>query len=657
MTNPLWSADEERMRRSHMYNFLTFIKSSNNRIENYDDLYQWSIDDRPAFWDALASFAGVIWRKKGKTILAQSSMGRISEDQWFPDWELNFAENLLRPGDANDEAIIGIAEGAETFILNRGQLRKEVAKVACWLASQGIQKGDCVAGVMENRPEAIIAMLASVSLGAIWSSCSPDFGIEGIIDRLGQIRPRCVFFTSSYQYGGKVFDCLPTAREVLKRLPNCEKMVLVPIINEPDRFEGLHLWTEITAVAGSEEPSLKFESVPFNHPLYIMFSSGTTGAPKCIVHGHGGTLLQHKKELLLHSDIGPESRLLYFTTCGWMMWNWMVSALGTGASLVTFGGAVSKPHPDFLWRTVGKYKVTDFGTSPKYISYCMNEGIDPNENSDLGLLRTILSTGSPLLPEHYKWVYRQFPNVHLASISGGTDIISCFMLGNPLRPVNAGEIQGAGLGMAIQAWDENGKSALDKKGELVCVKSFPSMPVCFWNDVENSIYRSTYFNYYQNAPEVWRHGDYVEICSSSGGIIVYGRSDATLNPGGVRIGTAEIYRQVERIPGVSDSLAVGVPVDGDIKIVLFVKLDGGTTLSQYLETQIRQQIREQLTPRHVPAYIVQVSDIPYTRSGKKVELAVTKVLEDEPIGNLNALANPEVLEEYRQIGSWLKDQL
>jgi acetoacetyl-CoA synthetase len=514
------------------------------------------------------------------------------------------------------------------------------------LRKAGVVKGDRVAGVVSNGLEALVAMLATTSLGAIWASCSPDFGPDAIIDRLHQVEPKILFYTTEYQYGGKRFRPVDHLAGVKEKLPSVEQVVLCSPLGD-QHPEALGLAFD-DYLSDQIEPQY-FESMRFDDPVYIMFSSGTTGVPKCVTHGVGGTLLQHKKELAYHTDMTADSRLLYFTTCGWMMWNWMVSALAVDSSIVLFDGSVAQPDLSTLWQVVEEENVTVFGTSPKFISACMQRHIDVASMS-LPHVRTILSTGAPLVPEQFAWLYQQIPDIHVASISGGTDIVSCFMLGIPTLPVYAGEIQGPGLGMDVHAYAENElvDVATGEKGELVCTSPFPSMPVCFWNDEGGVKYTKAYFSHFTDSKrEIWRHGDYVAM-TEHGGIIVYGRSDATLNPGGVRIGTAELYRQVESLSDVEDSLAVGRRSHDDTEIVLFVKLVKGRQLDDDLKSLIRQQIRTHLTPRHLPAEIHAVSDIPYTRSGKKVEMAVTQVIHGESVSNLGALTNPEALQLYKE---------
>lgn len=625
-------------------------------FSDYKSLHQWSVRAPAAFWQCAAQFVGIQWQTPARASYLPPPAGRMRGAQWFPGGRLNYAANLLHGaacGAADREVLVAHAEGAPRRSYTAAALAELVGRCAARLKQAGVEPGDRVAGVVGNIPEALIAMLAATSLGAIWSSCSPDFGAAAVCDRLSQVRPKVVFFTARYQYNGKVFDCAPTITASLARLPDVRLAVLIDHLDLPPlpRLASpiARDWREVLSCP----PELAFAPRAFEDPLFILFSSGTTGIPKCIAHGVGGTLLQHKKELLLHGDVGPQARLLYYTTCGWMMWNWMVSALATGASLVLFEGAVSQPDLGVLWRIVRDEGVTHFGTSPKFISACMGAGVKAREQLGGHQLSTIFSTGSPLLPEHFSWVYEQAgPDLHLASISGGTDIISCFMLGNPTLPVRSGEIQCAGLGMAIEAWDENAQPLVGAKGELVCTQPFVSMPVCFWNDPGDAKYKAAYFEHYeaQLGREVWRHGDYVEL-TPHGGVIVFGRSDATLNPGGVRIGTAELYRQVENYPGILDAIAAGErDAQGDTSIALFVKMQPGQVLTADIVAALKKHIRTALTPRHVPAAIVAVDDIPYTRSGKKLEIAVTQAIHGEPIQNVGAIANPESLAPFIAYG-------
>lgn len=657
----LWEADASRKKTSNMRAFLAWLNRHHGyQFSGWQELYDWSISDIAAFWKFLAEFTAVQFECPPEQIYSPPPAGRMLGAQWFAGAQLNYARNLLN--EKLPAGIISYAEGAsgvQRSALSADELRIKVAACAAGLRQLGVKKSDRVAGVISNVPEAVVAMLATASIGAIWSSCSPDFGTEGVVDRLSQIEPVVVFYTTGYFYNGKYFDCRSNAASFLGRLAGVKYAVAINHCQDdqsgagtfPAESHAVYTHLDWTGFLNSQKPEpLKFEPVPFDHPLFILFSSGTTGVPKCIVHGTGGTLLQHKKELMLHCDLKPGDRLLYFTTCGWMMWNWMVSALATGTTLVLYEGSLNHPDLSILWQLVGKERVTVLGTSPKFISACMNADIQPGKVLGGYVPLTILSTGAPLLPEHFDWIYEKIgKKVHLASISGGTDIISCFMLGNPLLPVRAGEIQAPGLGMDIDVWDDDRRALRSEKGELVCKSPFVSMPVGFWNDPDGSKYQSAYFEYFQDQPpEVWRHGDYIEW-TSGGGIVVYGRSDATLNPGGVRIGTAEIYRQVETLVEVADSLAVGRKTADDTEVILFVKLNPGFSWSEDLAARIKSLIRSSLTPRHTPKDVIPVLDIPYTRSGKKVELAVTKVIHGESVKNSGALANPESLAEYQAI--------
>ncbi len=577
--------------------------------------------------------------------------------RWFPGSRLNFAENLLRFTDDRTALVFWNEHGRQRE-LSYATLTKEVVRVAAALNNEGVTAGDRVAGFLPNLPETVVAMLAATSLGAVWSSCSPDFGTNGIIDRFGQIRPRVLFCADGYRYAGKEVDSLSRVREVRDRIPEIERVVVIPYLNSRPDLRGIRdavMWDEWaerrnggTAV-GSNSISYRRTAVPsyrrfdFDHPVYILYSSGTTGLPKCLVHGAGGTLLQHLKELVLHTDLNREDRIFYFTTCGWMMWNWLVSSLAVGATVVLYDGAPLFPR-GILWDMVEQEKVTVFGTSAKYLALAEKEGLAPGRVHHLGSLRAVLSTGSPLAAGSYDYVYRCIKSeVHLASISGGTDIVSCFALGNPVGPVWRGELQTRGLGMAVDVFDSSGHPVREKAGELVCTRPFPSMPISFWNDPDGSKYRSAYFEHF---PGVWRHGDWALITRHEG-IVIMGRSDATLNPGGVRIGTAEIYRQVEQLPEVMESLVVGQDWEGDVRIVLFVRLSEGLKLDPALAGRIRQRVREYASPHHVPRKILQVADIPRTISGKITELAVREVIHGRPVVNLDAMANPGALELFQ----------
>ncbi|MBQ49109.1 MAG: acetoacetate--CoA ligase [Zetaproteobacteria bacterium] len=636
------SPRQHRMDSCFMEQFREYAsKQSGLSLSDYWDLYNWSIESFEDFWGIAASFLNIKFHQEPQKVYAKGRLLRSGE--WFPGATLNFAENLM-PAFSEKVFLTAYQEGMPVRYLSGQDIWKQVAGCAASLKKKGVKKGDRIAGVLKNGPEAVIAMLAATSLGAIWSSCSPDFGVNGIVDRLGQIKPKVLFFSTSYVYSGKQFNCIPVLEEVISQISGIDTIVGVKGTEQKVDPSYWKDWETFLDPSASPD-DLKFETVSFSDPLYIMFSSGTTGVPKCIVHGVGGTLLQHKKELILHTGLSEGKKLFYFTTCGWMMWNWMVSALGTGAGIVTFDGAVNQPDLGALWRLIAKEKVSVFGTSPKFLSACMNGQISPSDEGVDQKLETILSTGSPLLPEHFAWVKSHLGDeLQLSSICGGTDIISCFMLGNPTLPIHQGQIQGPGLGMAIEAWQEDGTPVVGKKAELVCTKPFVSMPIGFWNDPNDAKYHSAYFDAWPGR-DVWHHGDFIEITDKRG-VIVYGRSDATLNPGGVRIGTAEIYRQVENLVEIDDSIASGHPIEGDTDILLFVKMAEGHTLDDLLIKNIKNIIKRELTPRHVPAKIYSVIDIPYTRSGKKVEMAVTKAIHGEEVMNKSALANPESLDYF-----------
>ncbi len=661
---PMWTPSPERIARANLTRFIAQVRSLGEdgraeSVHDFESLYEWSIRNVELFWLEVRRFAGIVTGPPDPDIACERVLvGRdrmappdpVLGPNWFVGTRLNFAENLLRYRD-DHEAIVAWNESGAQKRITYATLYDEVARVAAGLRSLGVGTGDRVAGFLPNIPEAVIAMLAATSIGAIWSSCSPDFGVSGVLDRFGQIKPRVLFCTEAYRYAGRDIDCLDRVRELITRIPEIEHLVVVPYLASVDVEWGDRKslsWAGLRSLGGSAE--LKFEHLPFNHPLYIMYSSGTTGLPKCMVHGAGGTLIQHLKELALHTDVKRDDRVFYFTTCGWMMWNWLVSCLSLGATIVLYDGAPLIRERPILWDMAEAERITIFGTSAKWLALGEKEGLRPRETHDLSALDAILSTGSPLAAHSFDYVYQQVkPDVRLSSISGGTDIISCFAGGNPIGPVWRGELQGLALGMRVEIFDEDGNSIVGRPGELVCTAPFPSMPVAFWNDPDGAKYRAAYFEQY---PDVWRHGDWAEITSHNG-MIIYGRSDATLNPGGVRIGTAEIYRQVEQLPEVVESVVIGQDVNTDagvdVRIVLFVRLAEGLTLDDELRDRIRAQIRSNTSPHHVPRKILQVSDIPRTISGKITELAVRDVVHGRPVKNVDALANPAALELFRDL--------
>ncbi|HEY1875326.1 MAG TPA: acetoacetate--CoA ligase [Steroidobacteraceae bacterium] len=643
----LWRPSETRVADANLTRFIRCLNARRGlRLRDYTELYAWSLSSAAEFWTELARFADIRadWGS-GPPIENPTAMPGA---RFFTGTRLNFAENLLRYDDEQPALVFRNERGTRRSV-SYGELRAEVARIAAGLRSAGVVAGDRVAGYVPNIPEATIAMLATTSIGAIWSSCSPDFGVQGVLDRFGQIAPKVLFTADGYYYAGKQLDSLEPMAEALTRLGAVERVVVIPYLAQEPQLASLGAGTDRASLwqdFGASGAEAAFASLPFNHPLYILYSSGTTGAPKCIVHGAGGTLLQHQKEHLLHTDLKRSDRVFYFTTCGWMMWNWLMSALATGATLVLYDGSPFHPGPGALWRMAEEERLTVFGTSAKYLASLQKSDFVPATSVDLTALRTLLSTGSPLLPEGFDYVYRFVKSdLLLASISGGTDIVSCFALGCPVRPVYRGEIQCRGLGMAVDIFDDAGRSLRGTRGELVCTAPFPSMPLGFWNDPQGVKYRAAYF---ERFPGVWHHGDYAAITEHDG-LIIYGRSDAVLNPGGVRIGTAEIYSAVERLPQIAEALAVGQDWHGDVRVVLFVRLQGDAQLDEPLKKEIRATIRTQTTARHVPAKIIAVPDFPRTLSGKLTELAVRNVIHGLPVKNLDALANPGALEHFRDL--------
>ncbi|MBF0332343.1 MAG: acetoacetate--CoA ligase [Alphaproteobacteria bacterium] len=639
MSKLLWQPSSERIERANMTAFMRRV----GVVGDYDALWRWSVERPDLFWRAVWDDAGVIG-EPGATVV--KDVDRMPGAQFFPEARLNFAENLLRRRDQGD-AIVFWGEDRVKRRLTHAGLYEAVSRLAQALKAAGVKAGDRVAGYMPNLPESVIAMLAASSLGAIWSSASPDFGVQGVLDRFGQIEPTVLFSADGYFYNGKSHDCLAKLAEIARAMPSLRRVVVVPYVGQAADLSAIPgavaLGDFVQPFAAGE---IEFARLPFAHPLYIMFSSGTTGVPKCIVHGQGGTLLQQVKEHRLHCDVKEGDRVFYFTTCGWMMWNWLVAGLAANATLMLYDGAPGHLGGRILFDFADAEKITLFGTSAKWIDAIAKMGLEPKATHDLGSIRLITSTGSVLAPEGFDYVYEKIKaDVQLSSISGGTDIVSCFVLGNPLAPVWRGEIQARGLGMRVEVFDETGHAVQGRKGELVCTRGFPSMPVGFWNDPDGSKYHRAYF---ERFPGVWTHGDWVEL-TERGTLIIYGRSDATLNPGGVRIGTAEIYRQVEQLDEVVESLVIGQDWDHDVRVVLFVRLRPGVVLDEALEKRIKAKVRENTTPRHVPARIVQVDDIPRTKSGKIVELAVRDVVHGRDVKNREALSNPEALELYRDL--------
>jgi len=652
----LWQPSAERIARANITEFARRAAGIAGRpFPDYASLWRWSIEEREAFWRALWDYAGVAGERGERTVVNPTQMPGA---RWFPDARLNFAENLLTRRAADDAGDALVFRGEDKLVrrVSHAELVANASRIASALKAMGITAGDRIAAYVPNMPEVIEAMLGATSLGAVWSSCSPDFGAQGVLDRFGQIEPRVLFTVDGYWYNGKPQPILERVADVVAKLPTVERVVVIPYLEvtgqggqDRSRIRNAVAWDAF--LGDKVAPPIEYARLPFDHPLYILFSSGTTGAPKCIVHGAGGTLLQHLKELSLHGDVKAGDRLFYFTTCGWMMWNWLASGLGVGAALMLYDGSPFIDRGKVLWSFADAERFTHFGTSAKYIDHAKKIGVVPRKDYALAQLRTLLSTGSPLAPESFDYVYQCVKDdLCLSSIAGGTDIVSCFALGCPTLPVWRGELQCRGLGMRVDVYDDDGKPippGSRLKGELVCTAPFPSMPVSFWNDPGDAKYLASYF---ERFPGIWCHGDYVEL-TAHGGLVFHGRSDATLNPGGVRIGTAEIYRQVEELPEVVESLVIGQdwpPGEvGDVRVILFVRLKDGLVLDQAMIDKIKQKVRANTTPRHVPAKVVQVTDIPRTKSNKIVELAVRNIVHGLPIRNIEALANPEALEQFR----------
>ncbi len=630
----LWEPSQERIKGTTLFDF-----QKGCGFENYGELHKWSVEKPSEFWSKLFSYFDINF--EGSLEPACTDL-QFKEYGWFPNVKLNFAENLLKKGKDNSTALNSVHESGNNRKLTYQELRLSTSKLSHALKKY-MTKGDVLAAYMPNIPETIISMLATTSFGGVFTSTSSDFGIEGVVDRFGQSKPKVMVAAAGYEYNGKYFDLLPKIKELEEKLPFIEKIVIVDFVGREVNLDGLEKavhWDELLNDR-SDATELKFEKVSFDHPLYIMYSSGTTGKPKCIVHSVGGTLLQHIKELGLHTDLQEKKKIFYFTTCGWMMWNWLVSSLYFGSEVTLYEGSPGYPSLKEFTGIIEREKLNIFGTSPKFLRALEDSGYDNDFKFET--LDTLMSTGAPLLPEQFDFVYKKFKkDVQIASICGGTDIIGCFMLGVPTLPVRRGEIQNLGLGMDVSCFNDSGEDLRNLEGELVCKKSFPSRPIKFLNDEGNKKLNEAYFNRFEN---IWHHGDFITI-TKDGGVLVYGRSDATLNPGGVRIGTSEIYRQTEVLPYLSDSLCVGRQRDGDVEVVLFVKLTEGEELTEERIIEIKKQIKNNTTPRHVPKEVFSIRDIPYTRSGKKMELLVTRLLNNKPPTNIEAVANPECLEEY-----------
>jgi acetoacetyl-CoA synthetase len=651
MVKKLWQPSEERVKSTNMYRFMNLINEKyGQNFDEYESLYEWSIQNIPDFWATMWDFAEIKASQPYTEVV--DDLTTMPGANWFLGAQLNFAENLLRYRDGR-VALIFKGEAQDSVKITYAELYNEVACVAKALKDAGVQVGDRVGGFMPNMPQTVVAMLASTSIGAVWSSCSPDFGIKGVLDRFGQIKPKILFTADGYSFKGRSFDSLERVTDILKDLPSIEKVVVAPYTKQDPDISTVPNAIHYRDFRGPDaDLETEFHQLPANHPLYIMFTSGTTGLPKCMVQSAGGVLIHHMKELMLHSDLKRDDTIFYFTTCGWMMWNWLVSSLAVGATLVLFDGNPFHPDSGALWKMAQDEEITIFGTSAGYIAALQNAGVKPVTEYDLSPLRAVLSTGSPLSVEGFEFIYRDVKqDLQLASIAGGSDINGCFAAGNPMGPVYAGELQCRCLAMRVEAFDEDGKPIVNQQGELVCTAPSPSMPIYFWDDPDNKKYHSAYFDVY---PNVWRHGDFVEI-NDRGGVVMLGRSDATLNPGGVRIGTAEIYRLVESMEEIEDSLVVGQDWKGDVRVILFVKMAEAMELTEELQAKIKQTLRTNASPRHVPAKIIAVPDVPYTLNMKKVELAVKKVIQGEEVLNRDALGNPEALDYYANLKEHQED--
>jgi len=651
MKTPLWTPPENWIKNANIARFIEYVnRKHGKKFKTYQDLFQWSTESIPDFWARMWEFADIKASRGYDQVV--DDWKRMPGAKWFSGARLNFAENLLRYRD-DRLALIFRGETQKSARMTYAELYTTVARLAKGLRELGVKPGDRVAAYMPNMMETAIAMLATTSVGAVWSSCATDIGSQAALDRLGQIEPKVLFTVNGYYYKGKFFSSLGNAAEIAKGIPSLEKVVVASYVDQsPDLSsvpKGIR-WADFLSI--EKNPLLKFEQLPFDHPVFIMFSSGTTGKPKCMVQGAGGILINHLKELLLHTDLKREDRIMYITTCSWMMWNWLISSLGVGATLVLFDGNPSYPDDGAIWKLIQDEKITVFGTSASYINYIKSQGFKPGKGYNLSSLREISQTGSPLSAEGFEYAYQEIKkDLHFNSISGGTDINGCFAAGNIISPVYAGELQGPALAMKVKAYDEKGKSVHDQQAELVCEAAAPCMPLYFWNDPTGEKYKSAYFEVY---PNVWRHGDYIVIHKDTGGITFYGRSDAVLKPSGVRIGTAEIYNQVEKLKEIADSLAIGHDWKGDQRIILFVKLASGYSLTEELKNKIRKTLRENASPRHVPAVIMEMPDAPYTMNMKKVESAVTNIIHGRPVLNRDALMNPQVLDYFEKILPELK---